>query len=98
MVINGSVAQPQISNTFQPGGGNTQVGTAEQQPRPEQAQPARAPVAESQRADEQRLVRARQDDEKQRQQIAQSRAGSSAETPSEEQSAGNRGQILDLSV
>lgn len=100
MVINGSVAQPQISNTFQPGAGNAQVGTAQQQPRPEQAQPAKAPAAESQKAEEQRLVKAKQEDERQKQAaLVASRARSQQANASE--TAGidyTRGQLLDVSA
>lgn len=100
MVINGSFAQPQISNTFQPGAGNAQVGTAQQQPRPEQAQPAKAPAAESQRSEEQRLVRAKQEDERQKQTaIAASRArGQASQTDESKGENYMRGQLLNVSA
>ncbi len=59
MVANIGVTQSPVTNTFQPGVGNSndRVGTAEQKPKTNQVEPRQAPTAESQRSEEKSLAR-----------------------------------------
>jgi len=49
---NAGFTQPPIGNTYQPGGGNSQVGTAEQQPKENTIQPERSALANTQRQED----------------------------------------------
>ena len=83
------ISQPPITTTFQPGGGNNNVGTTDQVPREDTPQPKNAAAAESQTSQEQHLDRPREDNNVQ-DDNPENVVDARSETP--------RGSVVDFSV